>query len=772
MRADSIMARAAVRRGAWALIGVLILASAAWGEATVYVVNVGSDDVSVIDPLGRAVVATIAVGAQPNGVAVTPDGQRVYVSNFRDDSVSVIDAARRGVVATVEVGDGPVGIAVSPDGRHAYVANRESSTVSVIDTASDAVVATLAGVGPGSNGIALTPDGSRAYVNNAFSRDPGTLSVIDTAAGAVVDRVEVYRNPKRIAVAPDGRTAYVANFRSWNISIVDVATNRFVTGLRVSGRTVGAVVHPNGQYAYVTNLDGTVEILETSNHLLTEPIQVGRQPYAVALSGQGGEAYVANLADDSVSVVDLGRDVEVATIAVGTKPFAIAWGCTGEACDLPPFTPKPTRTATLTPTVTATPTITRTPTFAPPSATPAPDPDAVLLRVGSASGGRGETLTVEVALDPRRHLVAGVQLDIDFSAEVRIAATAAERPDCAVDAALDNKLLASAFTPAGCSAAECVGVRALVLSLDNVDPISARRLFSCRVAVAADAAAGLHPLRVSSAGASDPDGNAIITAGIDGGVTVRGAALARAAHGATGEGDRLCSGGGADGGACLSDADCAGGACVVGSHVCDGGPDDGLLCDCPGGSCNAGSACAADPGRGTCGGGRHDGLCCDADFDCAGARPCAPTQQTCGDGVAKGVPCLRDAHCPGSRCISSGRVCAGGEYADFACVDDRDCPLGVCRQPVTPTPTPTSLVLTPNGGDGAGSSSGGGGCAVAAPGGAAAAWPALLALLASSALRARRRGRPASSAAHDAAAPAGGRCAARARSLTGPRVRH
>jgi YVTN family beta-propeller protein len=167
------------------------------------------------------VVATIAVGPQPNGVAVTPNGERIYVSNFQADTVSVIDAAARAVVDTITVGEEPVGIAVSPDGTRVYVANRGSSTVSVIDSATDQLVATVdSGVGPGSNGIALSPDGTRAYVNNAFSRDPGTVSVIDTAAATAIGTIDVARNPKRVAIAPDGLTGYVANFRSWNISII------------------------------------------------------------------------------------------------------------------------------------------------------------------------------------------------------------------------------------------------------------------------------------------------------------------------------------------------------------------------------------------------------------------------------------------------------------------------------------------------------------------------------------------------------------------------
>lgn len=67
---------------------------------------------SVIDTTTNTVVHTIPVGANPAGVAVTPDGARVYVSNSGfflpgGDSVSVVDTSTDTVVATVPVGHHP-----------------------------------------------------------------------------------------------------------------------------------------------------------------------------------------------------------------------------------------------------------------------------------------------------------------------------------------------------------------------------------------------------------------------------------------------------------------------------------------------------------------------------------------------------------------------------------------------------------------------------------------------------------------------------------------
>jgi YVTN family beta-propeller protein len=112
----------------------------------------------VIRTATNTVVATVAVGLNPSGVAVTPDGQYAYVTNNSDNTVSVIATATRTVVATVPVGMAPDWVAVTPDGKHAYVVNSGSSTVavSVIRTATNTVVATVP-VGILSSEVGIVP---------------------------------------------------------------------------------------------------------------------------------------------------------------------------------------------------------------------------------------------------------------------------------------------------------------------------------------------------------------------------------------------------------------------------------------------------------------------------------------------------------------------------------------------------------------------------------------------------------------------------------------
>ena len=64
--------------------------------------------------------------------------------------------------------------------QNAYITNNQSNNVSVIDTRTNEVTATVP-VGAGPWGVAVSPDGRKVYTANWYY----TVSVIDTATNAV-----------------------------------------------------------------------------------------------------------------------------------------------------------------------------------------------------------------------------------------------------------------------------------------------------------------------------------------------------------------------------------------------------------------------------------------------------------------------------------------------------------------------------------------------------------------------------------------------------------
>ncbi|MGH6840231.1 MAG: choice-of-anchor tandem repeat GloVer-containing protein, partial [Methylocella sp.] len=252
-----------------------------------YVTNTGSNTVSVLDTVTNTVAATVTVGVNPKGVAVTPDGQHAYVTNLSGGTVSVLATPTNTVAATVPVGLKPKGVAVTPNGTHAYVTNSGSGTVSVIKTSTNTVVATV-GVGTTPFGVAVTPEGTHAYVANKGSN---TVSVIATASKAVAATVTVGLKPEEVAITPDGKRAYVTNSGSNNVSVINTAANTVVKTVTVGLKPSGIAITADGTQAYVANSsDGTVSVIDTSTKTVVATIPVGTLPLGVAFSLDGKHA--------------------------------------------------------------------------------------------------------------------------------------------------------------------------------------------------------------------------------------------------------------------------------------------------------------------------------------------------------------------------------------------------------------------------------------------------------------------------------------------------
>ena len=71
-------------------LAFLMLVSLAGALPFAYITNAESNNVSVIDTTTNKVTATIPVGSNPMGVAISPDGTKVYVVNAHSNDVSII----------------------------------------------------------------------------------------------------------------------------------------------------------------------------------------------------------------------------------------------------------------------------------------------------------------------------------------------------------------------------------------------------------------------------------------------------------------------------------------------------------------------------------------------------------------------------------------------------------------------------------------------------------------------------------------------------------
>jgi YVTN family beta-propeller protein len=204
--------------------------------ARLWVTCEGAGAVVELDAASGAVEKAWKTGQEISHMLVpTPDGRKIYVANIGSGSVTVID--RDGdAVRSIPTGDGAEGIDVTPDGREVWVTNRGAGTISVIRVQDDRLIATFDSGGTFPIRLKFTPDGRQAWVSNGRSN---TLVLFDTAKRAPLATIEVGAMPVGIQMTPDGRRAFVANTNDDRVTVLDVVKaaviDSFATGSEPDG---------------------------------------------------------------------------------------------------------------------------------------------------------------------------------------------------------------------------------------------------------------------------------------------------------------------------------------------------------------------------------------------------------------------------------------------------------------------------------------------------------------------------------------------------------
>ena len=182
---------------------------------------------------------------------------------------------------------------------------------------------TTISVGKEPKKIALSPDGKRAFVTNSSSN---TVSVIDISTSTVIDTIPVGGRPGAIAISPLGLRAYVANSSSNTVSVIDIRKSTVIDTIPVGEWPWSIAVSPNGRIIYVANVEGnSISVIDTAKSAAVSTVPVGMGPRDIkllAVSPNEFRAYVVNWLSDSISVIDLVNNTVIDTIPVGEQPWA------------------------------------------------------------------------------------------------------------------------------------------------------------------------------------------------------------------------------------------------------------------------------------------------------------------------------------------------------------------------------------------------------------------------------------------------------------------
>ena len=364
---------------------------------TVYVGNGNDGTVSVINEATCNAIhvsgcgqtpPTITVGPGPVDDAVDQRTDTVYVTNVGSNTVSVIDGATcnahnhsgcHRTPPTITVGNNPDGVAVDEATHTVYVANVGDNTVSVINEATcNARVTWGCGQIPPTVSVGVQPAvpavdeaTDTVYVPNSNPGGPGSVSVIDgatcnasvmTGCGNTPPTVALGANTFPVAAAVDQATDTVyetvygpstgTTTTLGFVDVIDGATcNASVTSgcgqapttVKVGSDPIGVVVDPVSESVFVLNEeDSTVSVIDGAICNAVHSAGCSQHPPDVATGFNPGyldvdlatdTVYVSNQGQNDVSVIDgaactlthlSGCRKAAPTTTVGAGPAGIA----------------------------------------------------------------------------------------------------------------------------------------------------------------------------------------------------------------------------------------------------------------------------------------------------------------------------------------------------------------------------------------------------------------------------------------------------------------
>ena len=234
----------------------------------------------------------------PINCAITPNGKYIYVADQGEYGILALAVADNG--ALTDLPDSPYsaddthGIAVTPDGKFLFDGSENPTgdirTWSIADNGALTETADSPYDGSGAMvWLAVHPNGRFLYAASIFDGIDG-VSIADNGAltqlpGFPVEGGEGTLEPKGLAITPDGRLLFSANFSDASVGAFAIADN-------------GALTAVSGQ-----------------------PFDTGFQPKNVSVTRDGRFLYVANYGDDSVEAFSIDSSTGALT-SIATYPTA------------------------------------------------------------------------------------------------------------------------------------------------------------------------------------------------------------------------------------------------------------------------------------------------------------------------------------------------------------------------------------------------------------------------------------------------------------------
>jgi len=304
----------------------------------VYVPNVKSHEVHVIDPATMTVIDRYKVGKNPQHVVPSWDLKTLWVTNNAegrtDGTLTPIDPMTGKPGPEIAVDD-PYNMYFTPDGKSAIVVAEALKRLDFRDPKTMALQSSLAAPGcAGINHGDYSIDGKYLLMTCEYQ---GRLVKIDWINRKVLGYLKLSGGgiPQDIRISPDGKVFYVAELKRGGVYLIDGDAFKEIGFVKTGVGTHGLYPSRDGTKLYVANRGsskiggkprgpGSVAVIDfaTRKIVTTWPIPKGGSPDMGNVSADGKHLWLSGRYDNVVYVIDT-TSGEVVTIPVGKEPHGL-----------------------------------------------------------------------------------------------------------------------------------------------------------------------------------------------------------------------------------------------------------------------------------------------------------------------------------------------------------------------------------------------------------------------------------------------------------------
>ena len=306
----------------------------------VYVPNVKSHEVHVIDPATMTVIDRYKVGKNPQHVVPSWDLKTLWVTNNAegrtDGTLTPIDPMTGKPGPEIAVDD-PYNMYFTPDGKSAIVVAEAMKRLDFRDPQTFALQGSVSapkcgGINHGDFAI----DGKYLIMTCEYA---SRMVKIDWRARTVLAYLTLPDRgiPQDVRVSPDGSTFYVADLRAGGVHLIDGDAFKLTGFVKTGVGTHGLYPSRDGTKLYVTNRGfsqiggkpgvgkGSVSVIDFATRAVVATWTLPRasSPDMGNLSVDGKQLWLSGRYDRVVYVLDTTNGELIKTIPVGYEPHGL-----------------------------------------------------------------------------------------------------------------------------------------------------------------------------------------------------------------------------------------------------------------------------------------------------------------------------------------------------------------------------------------------------------------------------------------------------------------